>query len=131
MEMTEKQMGALDRMCGHRTGDSYELNGYKVTMLGLDRYQLNFPESPNGDTNSHEFLVQQSGNYIGFESNLEEIEALQLEITQLRRDLLSSQILNIEQITGEKLDIDLDNLGNNPEEIDNAIQDIKKDLNIP
>jgi hypothetical protein len=21
-------------------------------MLGLDRYQLNFPESPNGDTNS-------------------------------------------------------------------------------
>tara|TARA_R110000803_G_scaffold130129_1_gene197450 strand:+ start:558 stop:995 length:438 start_codon:yes stop_codon:yes gene_type:complete len=93
--------------------------------------ELFYDIPPNGATNSHEFLVQQSGNYIGFESNLEEIEALQLEITQLRRDLLSSQILNIEQITGEKLDIDLDNLGNNPEEIDNAIQDIKKDLNIP
>ena len=49
MEMTEKQMGALDRMCGHRTGNSYELGGYNITMLGLDRYQLNFPESPNGD----------------------------------------------------------------------------------
>lgn len=93
--------------------------------------ELFYDIPPNGDTNSHEFLVQQSGNYIGFESNLEEIEALQLEITQLRRDLLSSQIANVEQITGEKLNIDLENLGNNPEEIDNAIQDIKKDLNIP
>ena len=50
--MTEKQMGALDRMCGHRIGDSFELGGYTITMLGLDKYQLNFPESPNGDTNS-------------------------------------------------------------------------------
>ena len=44
MGMTEKQMGALDRMCGHRTGDSYEFGGYNITMLELDRYQLNFPE---------------------------------------------------------------------------------------
>ena len=93
--------------------------------------ELFYDIPPNGNTNSHEFLVQQSGNYIGFESNLEEIEALQLEITQLRRDLLSSQISNVEQITGEKLNIDLENLGTNPEEIGNAIKDIKKNLNIP
>ena len=52
MGMTEKQMGALDRMCGHRTGDSYELSGYKVTMLELDRYQLNLPESTNASGNN-------------------------------------------------------------------------------
>lgn len=93
--------------------------------------ELFYDIPPNGSTNSHEFLVQQSGNYIGFESRLEEIEALQLEITGLRKDLLAAQISNVEATTGQKLNIDLDNLGTNPEEIDNEIQNIKKDLNIP
>jgi hypothetical protein len=93
--------------------------------------ELFYDIPPNGATNSHEFLVQQSGEYIGFERNLEEIEALQLEITQLRTDLLASQITNIEQATGQKLDIDLENLGTNTEDINNTISDIKKDLNIP
>jgi len=93
--------------------------------------ELFYDIPPNGATNSHEFLVQQSGEYIGFERNLEEIEALQLEITQLRTDLLASQITNIEQTTGQKLDIDLENLGTNTEDINNTISDIKKDLNIP
>lgn len=93
--------------------------------------ELFYDIPPNGATNSHEFLVQQSGEYIGFERNLEEIEALQLEITQLRKDLLASQIANVEQATGKKIDIDLENLGNNTEEINNTITDIKKDLNIP
>ena len=93
--------------------------------------ELFYDIPPNGATNSHEFLVQQSGNYIGFERNLEEIEALQLEITQLRKDLLAAQIANVEQATGQKLNIDIENLGNNTEEINNTIADIKKDLNIP
>jgi len=93
--------------------------------------ELFYDIPPNGNTNSHEFLVQQSGNYIGFENKLEEIEALQLEISQLRRDLLNSQIQNIELTTGQKVEINLDNLGNNPGEIDNAIKDIRKDLNLP
>jgi hypothetical protein len=93
--------------------------------------ELFYDIPPNGSTNSHEFLVQQSGNYIGFENKLEEIEALQLEISQLRRDLLNSQIQNVELTTGQKVEIDLDNLGNNPDEINNAIKDIRKDLNLP
>lgn len=93
--------------------------------------ELFYDIPPNGATNSHEFLVQQSGEYIGFERNLEEIEALQLEITQLRKDLLAAQIANVEQATGQKLDIDLENLGTNTEDINNTISDIKKDLNIP
>jgi hypothetical protein len=93
--------------------------------------ELFYDIPPNGSTNSHEFLVQQSGNYIGFENKLEEIEALQLEISQLRRDLLNSQIQNVELTTGQKVEIDLDNLGNNPDEINNAIKDIRTDLNLP
>ena len=45
-----------------------------------------------GETNSHEYLVKTSGEYINFEENNEEIQALQAEIAQLRSDLLSLQI---------------------------------------
>lgn len=93
--------------------------------------ELFYDIQPNGSTNSHEFLVRQSGAYIGFERRLEEIEALQLEITQLRTDLLAAQIANVEVTTGQRLNIDLENLGNNPEEINNEIQNIRKDLNLP
>ena len=44
-----------------------------------------------GNINSHEFLITQSSNYINFEGNTEEIEALQNEISQLRQELLSAQ----------------------------------------
>ena len=42
-----------------------------------------------GETNSHEYLVKTSGEYINYEERNEEIEALQAEIAQLRSDLLS------------------------------------------
>jgi cell fate (sporulation/competence/biofilm development) regulator YlbF (YheA/YmcA/DUF963 family) len=44
-----------------------------------------------GATNSHEFLVQKSGEYINFDPNQDEIIALQNEISQLREELLSTQ----------------------------------------
>ncbi len=48
-----------------------------------------------GETNSHEYLVKTSGEYINYEERNEEIEALQAEIAQLRSDLLSAQMDNI------------------------------------
>tara|TARA_Y100000114_G_scaffold152648_1_gene171268 strand:+ start:162 stop:770 length:609 start_codon:yes stop_codon:yes gene_type:complete len=45
-----------------------------------------------GETNSHDYIVKTSGEYINFEENNEEIQALQAEIAQLRSDLLSLQI---------------------------------------
>ena len=54
--------------------------------------QLFYDIPPNGETNSHEFLVQQSGEYINFEANSEEIQALQDEIANLREELLNAQI---------------------------------------
>jgi hypothetical protein len=47
------------------------------------------PES--GETNSHEYLITKSSEYINFQQNLEEIEALQAEIASLRTELLEEQ----------------------------------------
>ena len=58
---------------------------------------------PNGETNSHEFLVKESGQYINFDQIAEEILALQQEIDGLRRDLLSEQIKAVELETGVSL----------------------------
>ena len=44
-----------------------------------------------GETNSHEFLVKTSGEYINTEVDNEIIEALQDEIALLREDLLQAQ----------------------------------------
>lgn len=65
-------------------------------------YNQLFYEIPaEGTTNSHRYLVEQSGEYINFDQQLEEIEALRAEITQLRTDLLNAQIENIKlQATG-------------------------------
>ena len=44
-----------------------------------------------GETNSHEYLIKTSSEYINFNANQEEIAALQAEIAQLRIDLLDAQ----------------------------------------
>jgi hypothetical protein len=56
-----------------------------------------------GETNSHEFLVKTSSGYIGFQSNQEEIDALQAEIAQLRTDLLDAQKQIVTLQTGTTL----------------------------
>ena len=50
-----------------------------------------------GETNSHEFLLKTSGEYINFDENDELIQALQNEIAQLREDLLEAQQEQLEQ----------------------------------
>jgi hypothetical protein len=56
-----------------------------------------------GETNSHEYLIKTSSEYIGFQANQEEIDALQAEIAQLRTDLLDSQRQIITLQTGTTL----------------------------
>ena len=51
-----------------------------------------------GETNSHQYLVQTSGEYINFDEVNEEISALQAEIAQLRQDLLNLQMENIKSV---------------------------------
>ena len=47
-----------------------------------------------GPTNSHEFLIKTSTEYIAFDDNKELIEALQKEIADLRAELLEAQKQN-------------------------------------
>ena len=81
----------------------------KFTQLGVKSVQEQIDEQPTieeffqmyndlfydipevGNTNSHEFLVKTSGEYINYNENDELIEALQNEIAQLRQELLEAQ----------------------------------------
>jgi len=58
----------------------------------------NIPEL--GETNSHEYLIKTSSEYINFDANQEEIIALQAEIAQLRINLLDAQKQIVELQTG-------------------------------
>ena len=74
-------------------------------------YQQLFYEIPaEGTTNSHRYLVEQSGEYINFEQQLEEVEALREEIARLRTEILDLQIKNIEVETGQSLNINTEAL---------------------
>lgn len=90
--------------------------------------ELFYDIPPTGATNSHQFLVIQSGEYIGFDRNQEEIEALQAEITQLRKDLLAAQITNIEIQTGESLNIDIDNISGNLDEVTQTLSEVQQSI---
>ena len=56
-----------------------------------------------GATNSHEYLVKTSGEYIDFDQQNEIIEALQQEITNLREENLQLQISAAETATGQSI----------------------------
>jgi hypothetical protein len=67
----------------------------------FNAYSRLFYEIPKtGDTNSHEYLVKQSSEYIGGEQVNSDILALQNEITQLRQENLELQgiISNLETV---------------------------------
>ena len=65
-------------------------------------YNSLFYEIPAlGETNSHQYLVRTSGEYINFDEVNDEIQALQAEIAQLRQDLLNAQMDNVRQVAAE------------------------------
>ena len=69
-----------------------------VEQFFLD-YETLYNEIPiEGETNSHEYLVQKSGELINFEKDTADIQPLIDEITQLREELLNAneQILDLQ-----------------------------------
>ena len=58
-----------------------------------------------GETNSHEFLIKTSGEYINFNEQSDIVKALQEEITALRELNLESESNVIELKTGEKVNL--------------------------
>jgi hypothetical protein len=61
----------------------------------------------DGATNSHEYLVKTSGDYINFEQENEDVQALLDEITSLRQDLLvaNEQILTLQTNVSSSINI--------------------------
>jgi hypothetical protein len=66
-------------------------------QLFFQAYETLFTAIPKfGATNSHEYLVQQSGTYINANNQQEEIALLLEEINTLRSDLLEANRRNLE-----------------------------------
>ena len=63
---------------------------------------LFFQIPKEGETNSHQYLVQQSSEYIGGQAVNQDIIALQQEITNLREEnlQLQEQLLNLSRVNG-------------------------------
>ena len=81
-----------------------EINNQPTTDEFFSLYSQLFYTIPElGETNSHEYLIKKSSDYINFEENNEEIIELQKEISQLRIDLLESQKRVVELETGTSL----------------------------
>ena len=86
----------------------------------FDMYNTLFYDIPaEGTTNSHQFLVEQSGEYINFQDKTEEIQALRAEIANLRRENLNLQVNNLKDLGGEGLEKDIAKL----EDQINAVND--------
>ena len=94
----------------------------------FEQYNDLFYEIPAfGDTNSHEYLIKSSAQYINFDQDSELIAQLQEEISALRRQLLQAQIEKVEALTGRTIDFDVNQI---PDTNDEPLQQITKDLNL-
>jgi len=72
----------------------------------FSNYNSIFYQIPkNGDSNSHEFLVKTSGDYIDFNQTNEQILALQKEISTLRETNLQQNITILGLQTGQTFNI--------------------------
>lgn len=69
-----------------------QLDTQPTVLEFFNLYNELFYQIPEmGASNSHEYLVKTSGEYISFEEKDELIEALQLEIATVRKELLQTQ----------------------------------------
>ena len=53
--------------------------------------QLFFQIPKEGDTNSHQYILEKEAEYLGINLNTEDVQALLAEITALRQEITSAQ----------------------------------------
>ena len=81
-----------------------DLNNQVTVEDFFTQYDELFYDIPaEGDVNSHEYLVRTSGEYINFDANQEEIEALRNEISTLRQENLELEQENANLILSSSL----------------------------
>ncbi len=80
-----------------------EIKKYLSLEELFENYELLFFEIPQfGETNSHEYLVKKSSEYINFDENSDIINALQDEIAKLREENLQKDLQILKLETGDK-----------------------------
>ena len=80
-----------------------EIKKYLSLEELFENYELLFFEIPQfGETNSHEYLVKKSSEYINFNENSDIINALQDEIAKLRKENLQKDLQILKLETGDK-----------------------------
>ncbi len=80
-----------------------EIKKYLSLEELFENYELLFFEIPQfGETNSHEYLVKKSSEYINFNENSDIINALQDEIAKLREENLQKDLQILKLETGDE-----------------------------
>lgn len=62
-----------------------------VQQFFVEYENLYYDIPPEGETNSHQYLIQKSSEIVDFDKNTDEIQPLLDEIAQLREEILSYQ----------------------------------------
>ena len=90
------QFNSSDETPEEVAADTIDLPGF---FQAYDRLFLDIPKQ--GETNSHQYLTNRSGEYVGGEEVSAEVQALIAEVTQLREDniVLQQQIIQLADAT--------------------------------
>ena len=81
----------FSQLLNQGTGD--DLLSFSVDDF-FDLYDQLFYQIPKeGETNSHQFILQREADYLGVSISQEDVQALLDEITSLRQQLLDSQTI--------------------------------------
>ena len=90
------QFNGTDETPEEVAAETIDLSGF---FQAYNRLFLDIPKQ--GETNSHQYITNRSGEYVGGEEVSAEVQALTAEVTQLREDniLLQQQIIQLADTT--------------------------------
>lgn len=103
-----------------------------VTEVSIEEFfdiyeTLYYTIPPEGDENSHTYLIQKSSELVDFDKDTEDIQPLLDEITQLRQQLLDANTQIIELQSGISLTEDIKKtVESNTQQVNNVVKQNKR-----
>jgi hypothetical protein len=73
------------------TTDDNEAPSFTLEDFFLLYEQLFYQIPKDGDSNSHQYILQKEADYLGVKLNTDDIQSLLTEITVLRQEVISAQ----------------------------------------